>query len=144
MRLDLAKATDLLSTELGRTPTVAELAAHLAVEEEEEVVEAQIAANAYTAESIDVRVGEEEDEGTTWAARIGYEDAAYEGTENLTALQPLIAALPERERRILALRFSADMTQAEIGAELGLSQMHISRILSATLRKLRRGLLVED
>ncbi|WP_372515844.1 RNA polymerase sigma factor SigF [Streptantibioticus silvisoli] len=143
MRVDLAKANDLLVFELGRTPTTAELADRLGLDLEE-VVEAQIAANAYTTDSIDVGAGAEDDEGTSWGRRIGFEDPAYEGAENLSALKPLMAALPERDRRILAMRFGADMTQAQIGAELGLSQMQISRLLNTALRKLRRGLLTED
>ncbi|MDI5967811.1 RNA polymerase sigma factor SigF [Streptomyces sp. SL13] len=143
MRIDLAKATDLLAAELDRSPTVAELAVHLGIDEEA-VIEAQVASNAYTAGSIDAQVGDEDDEGTAWTQRIGFDDPAYEGVENLTALKPLIDKLPDRERRILALRFSADLTQAEIGAELGLSQMHISRLLSNTLRTLRNGLLPKD
>ncbi|MDI5964402.1 RNA polymerase sigma factor SigF [Streptomyces sp. SL13] len=142
LRIDLAKTNDLLAAELDRAPTVAELAARLEVSEEE-VIEAQVAANAHTASSIDAQIGDEEDEGTAWATRIGFEDPALEGIENLNALKPLIAELPERERAILSMRFGADMTQAAIGAELGLSQMHISRLLSTTLNRLRRRLLTE-
>jgi RNA polymerase sigma-B factor len=143
LRIDLARATDRLATELERSPTVAELAADLGVTEEE-VVEAQIASNAHTASSIDARIGDEEDEGAEWATRIGFEDPSLEGVENITALKPLIAELPERERLILSLRFGHDMTQAAIGAELGLSQMHISRLLSTTLGRLRRRMLTES
>ncbi len=142
LRIELARTSDLLATELGRSPTVAELAAALEVSEQE-VVEAQIAANAHTAGSIDARFGDDDEDGAEWATRVGFEDPALEGVVNLTALKPLIAELPERERLILSLRFGADMTQAAIGAELGLSQMHISRLLSDTLRKLRRKLLAD-
>ncbi|WP_269855862.1 RNA polymerase sigma factor SigF [Streptomyces sp. RPT161] len=140
LRIDMAKASDALAAQLDRTPTVAELAERLGITEEE-VLEAQIAANAYTASSIDAEASAEEDEGTSWVHRLGYEDPALEGVENLTALKPLIARLPERERTILAMRFGADMTQAAIGAELGLSQMHISRLLARTLKMLRSQLL---
>ncbi|MBY8889474.1 SigB/SigF/SigG family RNA polymerase sigma factor, partial [Streptomyces sp. PTM05] len=134
LRIDLAKATDALAIELDRAPTVAELAARLGIEEEE-VLEAQVAANAYTASSLDAPAtdGDNDDEGTSWAHRTGDEDPALEGVENLTALKPLIAALPERDRAILSMRFGADMTQAAIGAELGISQMHVSRLLTRTL-----------
>ncbi|AEW99188.1 RNA polymerase sigma factor SigF [Streptantibioticus cattleyicolor] len=143
LRIDLAKATDALAAELDRAPTTAELAARLDIGEEE-VVEAQVAANAYTASSIDAQAGDDEDDGTAWADRLGAEDPALEGVENLTALAPLVAELPERERAILAMRFSADMTQKQIGERLGISQMHISRLLSRTLGKLREGLLAES
>lgn len=142
LRLSVAKATDILAAELDRVPTVAELAERLAVSEEE-VLEAMVAANAYTASSIDAQVTDD-DEATSWAHRIGYDDPAFEGVENLTALKPLMAQLPEREKAILSMRFGHDMTQAQIGIELGLSQMHISRILSRTLKGLRTGLLTEQ
>jgi RNA polymerase sigma-B factor len=142
MRLALAKAADALAAELDRSATVPELAERLGVTEEE-VLEAMVAANAYSASSIDAQAGDDDDEGTTWANRIGYHDEAFEGVENLIALKPLMAELPERERAILSMRFGSDMTQAQIGAELGLSQMHISRILSRTLRRLRAGILAE-
>ncbi len=142
LRLDLARTTDALAAELDRSPTVAELAERLAITEEE-VIEAQFAANAYTASSIDAQMTDDDDEGTAWAHRIGAEDPGLEGVENLTALKPLIAELPERERTILAMRFSGDMTQAAIGDELGLSQMHISRLLTRALATLRRQLLTE-
>ncbi|WP_241968313.1 sigma-70 family RNA polymerase sigma factor, partial [Streptomyces sp. ICBB 8177] len=136
-------ATDALATELDRAPTTAELAAHLGIEEEE-VIEAKVAANAYTASSLDAASSDEdEDEGTSWVHRVGTEDPALEGVENLTALKPLIAALPERDRTILSMRFGADMTQTAIGAELGISQMHVSRLLSRTLKRLREQLLIE-
>ncbi len=143
LRLDMAKASDALAAELDRAPTVAELAERLEITEDE-VLEAQIAANAYTAASIDAEASVEEDEGTSWIHRLGCEDPALEGVENLTALRPLIAQLPERERTILAMRFGADMTQAAIGAELGLSQMHISRLLARTLNLLRDQLTADS
>jgi RNA polymerase sigma-B factor len=64
--------------------------------------------------------------------------------EYVESLKPLIAGLPQRDRAILALRFVGNLTQAEIGDELGISQMHVSRLLSRTLARLRRGLLVEE
>ncbi len=143
LRVDLAKATDALAAELGRAPTVPELATRLQITEDD-VIEAQVAANGYTASSLDAQVNDgEEADGTAWAERLGLEDPALEGIENLTALKPLIAALPDRERTILAMRFGADMTQSAIGAELGISQMHISRILSRTLKRLREQLLID-
>ncbi len=142
LRLSLAKTTDRLEAELGRTPTVAELAEALSIEQED-VLEAMVAANGYSASSLDTEITSE-DNSETWAARLGYEDEALEGVENFNALKPLLASLSERERLILSMRFGQEMTQAQIGAELGLSQMHISRLLSRTLRKLRARLLAED
>jgi RNA polymerase sigma-B factor len=142
LRLDMAKASDAFVVEYDRSPTSAELAERLGIAEEE-VVEARVAANAYTASSLDAQLDDEDDEGTAWANRVGLEDPGLEGVENLTSLKPLIAQLPERERVILAMRFSGDMTQAAIGEELGLSQMHISRLLTRALATLRRQLLTE-
>ncbi|MDF3289830.1 MULTISPECIES: RNA polymerase sigma factor SigF [Streptomyces] len=142
LRIDMAKATDALAAELDRAPTVAELAERLGISEEE-VLEAQVAANAYTASSIDAQSDDEDEEGTSWIQRLGVEDPALEGVENLTALKPLIAELPDRERAILSMRFGSDMTQKEIGEKLGISQMHISRLLSRTLTRLRTRLLSE-
>ncbi|WP_405719760.1 RNA polymerase sigma factor SigF [Streptomyces sp. NBC_01537] len=142
LRIHIAKATDTLAAELGRAPTVPELAERLEVSEAD-VSEAMVAANAYTATSLDIPATDGEDGGASWASRLGYEDPALEGVENVSALKPLIAALPDRDREILSLRFGAEMTQAQIGAELGYSQMHVSRLLSRTLRTLRRQLLAD-
>jgi RNA polymerase sigma-B factor len=101
------------------------------------------ASNAYTASSLDAQPDEDDAEGAL-ADRIGYEDHGLEGIENVESLKPLIADLTPRDRQILSLRFVANMTQSEIGEELGISQMHVSRLLTRTLRRLRRGLLVEE
>ncbi|GAA1348798.1 RNA polymerase sigma factor SigF [Streptomyces beijiangensis] len=142
LRLDLAKAGDELSQQLDRAPTVAELAERLDLSKEE-IVEGMAASNAYTASSLDSQPEEDDSEGAL-ADRIGYEDHDLEGVEYVESLKPLIAELPARDRKILSLRFVANMTQSEIGEELGISQMHVSRLLSRTLVKLRRGLTVEE
>ncbi|MFD5318332.1 RNA polymerase sigma factor SigF [Streptomyces sp. NPDC127098] len=142
LRLDLAKAGDELAQQLDRAPTVAELAERLKLSEEE-VIEGMAASNAYTASSLDAQPEEDESEGAL-ADRIGYEDHDLEGVEYIESLKPLIADLPPRDRRILSLRFVGNMTQSEIGEELGISQMHVSRLLARTLGKLRRGLMVEE
>ncbi|MBB4894814.1 RNA polymerase sigma-B factor [Streptomyces olivoverticillatus] len=142
LRLDLAKAGDELAQQLDRSPTVGELAERLGIAEEE-VVEGMAASNAYTASSLDAQAEEDDTEGSL-SDRIGYEDHGLEGIEYVESLKPLIAELPPRERRILSLRFVANMTQSEIGEELGVSQMHVSRLLSRTLVRLRRGLMTEE
>ncbi|MBB0231457.1 SigB/SigF/SigG family RNA polymerase sigma factor [Streptomyces calidiresistens] len=142
LRLDLAKATDELSQKLDRAPTVAELAERLQIDKEE-VLEGMAASNAYTASSLDAQPEEDDSEGTL-ADRIGYEDHGLEGIEYVESLKPLIAELSPRDRQILSLRFVGNMTQSEIGEELGISQMHVSRLLARTLGKLRRGLLTEQ
>ncbi|GHE98196.1 RNA polymerase sigma factor [Streptomyces werraensis] len=142
LRLDLAKAGDELAQQLDRAPTVAELADRLGITTDE-VVEGMAASNAYTASSLDAQPEEDDAEGAL-ADRIGYEDHGLEGIEYIESLKPLIAELPARDRKILSLRFVAGMTQSEIGEELGISQMHVSRLLSRTLVKLRKGLTVEE
>ncbi|KND32568.1 RNA polymerase sigma factor SigF [Streptomyces acidiscabies] len=142
LRLELAKAGDELSQRLDRSPTVAELAERLGISADE-VVEGMAASNAYTASSLDAQPDEEETEGAL-ADRIGYEDHGLEGIEYVESLKPLIAELQPRERRILSLRFVAGLTQSEIGDELGISQMHVSRLLARTLVRLRKGLTVEE
>ncbi|WP_124723039.1 RNA polymerase sigma factor SigF [Streptomyces sp. ADI95-17] len=142
LRLDLAKAGDELAQRLDRSPTVGELADRLGITREE-VVEGMAASNAYTASSLDAKPEEDDHEGAL-ADRIGYEDHGLEGIEYVESLKPLIASLPRRDRTILSLRFVANMTQSEIGEELGISQMHVSRLLSRTLVKLRKGLTLEE
>ncbi|MFF4804857.1 RNA polymerase sigma factor SigF [Streptomyces sp. NPDC001351] len=142
LRLDLAKAGDELAQKLDRAPTVAELAERLELTKDE-VVEGMAASNAYTASSLDAQPEEDDAEGAL-ADRIGYEDHGLEGIEYVESLKPLIAELPPRDRQILSLRFVAGLTQSEIGDELGISQMHVSRLLSRTLMRLRRGLTLEE
>ncbi|WP_328474143.1 RNA polymerase sigma factor SigF [Streptomyces sp. NBC_00448] len=142
LRLDLAKAGDELAQQLDRSPTVRELADRLDLPDHE-VIEGMAASNAYTASSLDAQPTEDDPEGAL-ADRIGYEDHDLEGVEYIESLRPLIAKLPARDRTILSLRFVGNLTQSEIGEELGISQMHVSRLLSRTLARLRRGLLVED
>ncbi|MCD2466484.1 MULTISPECIES: RNA polymerase sigma factor SigF [unclassified Streptomyces] len=145
LRLELAKAGDALSQRLDRAPTVAELAEELGIPPEE-VVEGMAASNAYTASSLDAQPDEEEGPGgeATLADRLGYEDHGLTGIEYIASLKPMIASLPARDRHILSLRFVSGMTQSEIGTELGISQMHVSRLLSRTLATLRRGLTLEE
>ncbi|MEU9061960.1 RNA polymerase sigma factor SigF [Streptomyces sp. NPDC048430] len=144
LRLDLAKAGDELAQKLDRSPTVVELADRLGLSRDE-VVEGMAASNAYTASSLDAKPDDQADgnEGSL-ADRLGYEDHGLEGIEYVESLKPLIASLPLRDRTILSMRFVSNMTQSEIGEELGISQMHVSRLLSRTLVKLRKGLTVEE
>ncbi|CAL9656349.1 RNA polymerase sigma factor SigF [Streptomyces sp. enrichment culture] len=139
-RVELAKATDELRSRLGRTPTVKELAELMSLTEEE-VVEARLAANGYNSSSLDAALSGSEDGETVLADFIGTEDAALELVEDFHALAPLIAELGERDRQIIHMRFVEEMTQAQIGERLGVSQMHVSRLLSRTLARLREGML---
>jgi len=146
LRLELARATDELGQLLDREPTVAELAEHLGLTVAE-VGEGLVAANGYSVTSLDARLGDgggDGDPGASIADRVGAPDPGMEGIENLESLKPLMARLPERERTILSLRFGAELTQSQIGEELGISQMQVSRLLARALRALRAQLLVEQ
>ena len=141
MRLEIGSATGVLAQELGRSPTVAELAERIGASEDE-ILDGIESAAAYSTLSLDAPEGSESD-GPSVLDMLGAEDEALEGVENREALKPLLAALPERERRILLLRFFAGMTQSQIAVEVGISQMHVSRLLARTLVRLREGLLDE-
>ncbi|MFG2511500.1 RNA polymerase sigma factor SigF [Streptomyces sp. NPDC048584] len=139
-RVQLARATEELRSRLGRTPTTAELAQLMSLTEDE-VNEARIASNGYNSASLDAAIGSEPDGESVLADFIGSEDAALELVEDFHALAPMIADLDERERKIVHWRFVEELTQAEIGERLGCSQMHVSRLLSRTLKRLRAGML---
>lgn len=141
LRIDTAKAYDELEQTLGRGPTDTELAAHLGLPEEE-IAEGRKAAHAYSTRSLDAPVQEDGDAYATTPS-LGEEEAAYDRIECMEALKPLLAELPERERTLLSLRFGGELTQSEIGHVLGLSQMHVSRLLTRTLTRLRTGLLTD-
>jgi RNA polymerase sigma-B factor len=142
LKLSLTKATGELAQKNGRSPTVAELAAHLQLTEEE-ILEGLESANAYSAVSLDAPDGGDDDSPAV-ADTLGIMDDSLEGVEYRESLKPLLEKLPPREKRILLLRFFGNMTQSQIAAELGISQMHVSRLLARTLAQLREGLLVEE
>ncbi len=142
LKLSLTKATSELSQKNGRSPTVAELAKHLGLTEEE-ILEGLESANAYSAVSLDAPDGGDDDSPAV-ADSLGVVDDALEGVEYRESLKPLLDKLAPREKRILLLRFFGGMTQSQIAGELGISQMHVSRLLARTLAALREGLLAED
>ncbi len=144
LRIDVAKAHDALEQDLGREPTDPELAEHLHVTAEE-LEEGRKAAHAYSARSLDAPVHEDGDrQAYSDRPSLGEDEAAYDRIECLESLKPLLASLPARERTLLSLRFGGELTQSEIGDRLGLSQMHVSRLLSRTLASLRASLLEES
>jgi RNA polymerase sigma-B factor len=141
LRLSLTSATAELSQLHGRAPTVHELAQRLSISEEE-VLEGLESANAYSTLSLDVP--DTDDESPAVADTLGAEDDALEGVEYRESLKPLLEELPPREKKILLLRFFGNMTQSQIAQEVGISQMHVSRLLARTLAQLRDRLLVEE
>ena len=142
LRLSLTSATSELSQRNRRSPTVAELAEYLKISEEE-VLEGLESANAYSTLSLDVSEGGDEDSPAV-ADSLGSEDEALEGVEYRESLKPLLEQLPPREKKILLLRFFGNMTQSQIAEEIGISQMHVSRLLARTLEQLRAQLLVDE
>ena len=141
-RVELAKATDELSARLGRAPRTAELAPVMDLSEEE-VVEAQVAANGYTSTSLDATIanGDSEDDDAALADLMGQEDPALALFEEFHTLAPLVEALAPRDRLLLHLRFVEELTQTQIGERLGVSQMHVSRLLARSLNRLREGMV---
>ncbi|MFI5533986.1 SigB/SigF/SigG family RNA polymerase sigma factor [Kitasatospora sp. NPDC051853] len=140
-RLAVAQATDELEQTLGRLPDNAELAERTGLTEQG-VADGIAVAVARTAGSLDAHTPGEDEEDCPGPLdrRLGHEDPSFVTVDDIQSLKPLISALPERERAVLALRFTGDLTQAEIGRRLGLSQMHVSRLLSRTLTDLRTAL----
>ncbi|MGW3324822.1 SigB/SigF/SigG family RNA polymerase sigma factor [Streptomyces virginiae] len=147
LRSELAKAQETLTDVLGRAPTVKEIAGHLELSEEQ-VIDGLVAANGYTSGSLDTAAPGESDAPSPngrstrpLAELVGDIDPALELFEDFNTLAPLLRQLDERDRLILRMRFGQEKTQAEIGAELGISQMQVSRLLSRTLVRLRAGML---
>ena len=142
LRLALTKAIDELTQDLQRSPSVSELAEYLSVSEDE-VLQGLECGRAYSAQSLDPLLDPGEDE-VPLAAVVGSEDPGLARVEDRHALRPLMEGLPERERRMIEMRFFRNMTQTEIAEHLGISQMHVSRLLTKTLAELREQMLQED
>jgi RNA polymerase sigma-B factor len=125
-----------LTSRLGRSPTPQELAEHMDLEVEE-VIEARDVRRRADAWSLDAPPGREDDSGDSLVETLGADDPGYETVEEVASVEPAIASLGERERAVLRLRFGEDLTQREIGERVGVSQMHVSRILRRALREVR-------
>ncbi|MGH3858852.1 RNA polymerase sigma factor SigF [Actinokineospora sp.] len=136
--LAVSTASSELAQQLGRSATPSEIAAHLGLSKEE-VYEGIEAGNVYRSQSLDEILSPGED-NTPVADRLGVDDEALDSVEYHETLRPLLDQLPARERRILILRFYGNMTQTEIAQRIGLSQMHVSRLLAKTLKGLRDGI----
>lgn len=142
LKIRLTNAREELSQQLSRSPTVAELAAFMDLTEDE-VLEGLDAANAYSATSLDAGGEGQPSIGRSLETYLGVADDAYELVERRQCVAPLLDALPERERQIIFLRFFRDKSQQEIARELGISQMHVSRLLSQTLQRLHDELTAD-
>ncbi|WP_433385292.1 SigB/SigF/SigG family RNA polymerase sigma factor [Micromonospora sp. KLBMP9576] len=135
LRLRISEANGTLTQTLNRAPTVADIAAHLDVTEEE-VLEGLEGARAYNAVSLSTPIGDGES-ATELGDTLGAEDGEFELAELRVSLGPALATLDEREQKILTLRFYGNLTQSEIATRVGVSQMHVSRLLARALGKLR-------
>ena len=138
--LQLSRVVSEMYQDLGRSPTVAEIA-HRSGLSEDDVLEGMDAIHAHSIGSLDAPTDEE---GQTSGGRLGAEDETYELLEGWASVAPHLEQLPDRERRILYLRFFRGMTQSQIADMLGISQMHVSRILSRTLLLLREAVGATD
>ncbi|WP_433304040.1 RNA polymerase sigma factor SigF [Actinoplanes sp. CA-030573] len=134
LRMSITAANNTLSHRLGRAPTVADIAEHLGVGEED-VLEGLEGARAYSATSLSTPLGDEG--GQELGDTLGSDDHEFELAELRIALGPAMASLSEREQTILSLRFYGNRTQTEIAEQIGISQMHVSRLLAKALEKLR-------
>jgi RNA polymerase sigma-B factor len=134
MAVRVDRVTEEMSRRLGRAPTPAEIADEIRTTTER-VLEAREAAGAYRAVSLDRPRDEEDEEGIPEI--FGIEDPGFGLAEAAATVESLMAVLDEREREVLRLRFAEDLTQSEIGARVGVSQMHVSRLIRQAIARLR-------
>lgn len=140
MALRVDRTVTSLSLDLHRSPSVGEIAAAVGGSEEQ-VLEALEAAGAYRASSLDApRGGQDDDAGESVADAYGTEEEGFDRAEKRATLEPLLNHVSARERTVLQLRFGEDLTQAEIGARIGVSQMQVSRLIRQALGRLRTAL----
>ncbi len=138
----LQKSVEIVTHQVGRHPTVAELARHsqLSIEMVREALDAD---DTFTPASLDAQMSDDGDESFIRSDLVGGADEGLDLILNCSSLRPLIAELSERDRRILHMRFYEEKTQRQIGGELGISQMQVSRLLSSRLTALRQAMSYE-
>jgi RNA polymerase sigma-B factor len=134
--LKVRDAQERLANERGRAPTVQELAQYLELGQED-VIDALQAIQAYESLSLDAPRPGATDEATSYGDAMGEEDARYELVELDATVSAVLGRIPQRERQILRMRFVEDLTQTEIAARVGISQMQVSRLLRRSLDQLR-------
>jgi RNA polymerase sigma-B factor len=139
LHLELTKVVNELGQELGRSPTVSEISQFTNMTEET-VLEGLEIAQAYNLQSLDAPMDSDDAGSTSFVEQLGESDDQLETLEYRASLAPEMVKLPERERRILFFRFYRGMTQSQIADKLGISQMHVSRLLNRTLVELRDAL----
>jgi RNA polymerase sigma-B factor len=143
LAIKVGKAESALQLDLGRAPTAAEVADQLDCSVEE-LLEARDAAGANRMSSLDAPVSSDDDEGASLADVLGFEDQRLEEVERELALESALDVLDDRARTILRLRFQEELTQAAIGERVGLSQMHVSRLIRQALETLRAASRPDD
>ncbi len=144
LNVQLSKLIEQLTVQLGRSPTISELAKAAGVEEEE-VLEALESGRAYSSLSLSAGSGGGDDDGDLDPLEsIGTEEHEYEVSEDRAVLEPGFRVLDERERRILHLRFFKGLTQSQIAAQVGISQMHVSRLIRRSLEKIREEIAADE
>jgi RNA polymerase sigma-B factor len=143
LNVQLSRLVEQLTVQLGRSPTIPELAKAAGVEEEE-VLEALESGRAYTSLSLSVGSGGGDDDDLDPLESIGTEEHQYEVSEDRAVLAPGFKALDERERKILQLRFFEGLTQSQIAQQVGISQMHVSRLIRRSLEKIRETIAEDE
>jgi RNA polymerase sigma-B factor len=143
LNVQLSRLMEQLTVQLGRSPTIPELAKAAGVEEEE-AIEALESGRAYTSLSLSVGGGGGDDDDLDPLESIGTEEHQYEVSEDRAVLAPGFKALDERERTILQLRFFEGLTQSQIAQQIGISQMHVSRLIRRSLEKIRETIAEDE
>jgi RNA polymerase sigma-B factor len=143
LNVQVSKLIEQLTVQLGRSPTIPELAKAAGVEEEQ-VLEALESGRAYSSVSLSTGGGSDEDGELDPLESLGTIEHQYEVSEDRAVLAPGFKVLDERERRILHLRFFSGLTQSQIAAEIGISQMHVSRLIRRSLEKIREEIAEES
>ncbi len=143
LNVQLSRIVEQLTVQLGRSPTIAELAKAAGVEEEE-VLEALESGRAYSSLSLSSGGGHDDDDDLDPLESIGSEEHQYEVSEDRAVLEPGFRVLDERERKILHLRFFEGLTQSQIAQQVGISQMHVSRLIRRSLEKIRDEIAADE
>lgn len=143
LNVQLSRLVEQLTVQLGRSPTITELAKGAGVEEEE-VLEALESGRAYSSLSLSSGGGQEDGEELDPLESIGTEEHQYDVSEDRAVLAPGFRVLDERERRILHLRFFEGLTQSQIAQQVGISQMHVSRLIRRSLEKIREEIVPDE
>jgi RNA polymerase sigma-B factor len=143
LNVQLSRLVEQLTVQLARSPTIPELAKAAGVEEEE-VLEALESGRAYTSLSLSVGGGGGDDDDLDPLESLGTEEHEYEVSEDRAVLAPGFKVLDERERKILQLRFFEGLTQSQIAQQVGISQMHVSRLIRRSLEKIRETIAADE